>query len=411
MKSQENDLLTEVGPGTPAGDMFRRYWHPVAMSSEVPTPDCDPVSLDLLGERLVVFRDTEGRVGVLSDRCMHRGVSLGLGRVEEGGIRCIYHGWKFDVEGNILDTPNHPVCSYRESKKATSYKAVEQSGIVWAYMGPADKEPPLRSLPSDTVPASQRLVFRSNAKSSYLSMWEGGVDSSHVGILHTNAIRPNWGRRRRGEEVTPDRWDSLAPTYDVQDMDYGFRYVAFRDIPGQDGKRQARLVPTMMPGIRVLPGEEGFDLVIIETPMGDCETGTYTILYSHDTELAHRREEFKIFLGLVPPMYDDATHNVLMEWPGKLFQNRASMDVSWSGYDGIKPEDLAMALSLSKGWDRSTENLVAADIAVMRLRAMLKKAIKVNASGGDPVGLDFADMTQVLPTDQTIDKAFDWKLL
>jgi nitrite reductase/ring-hydroxylating ferredoxin subunit len=158
MLREDNDLLMHVGAGTPFGDMLRRYWHPIAMSSQVAEPDGPPLRTKLLGEPFVVFRDTQGRVGVLDEYCMHRGASLALGRNEEGGLRCIYHGWKFDVDGAILETPNHADCRFRENTKAPAYPVREQSGLVWAYIGPKELEPPFRSFEFDTVPEANRVL-------------------------------------------------------------------------------------------------------------------------------------------------------------------------------------------------------------------------------------------------------------
>ncbi|HUI60344.1 MAG TPA: Rieske 2Fe-2S domain-containing protein [Steroidobacteraceae bacterium] len=414
MKREENDLITRVGPGTPGGKMLRRYWHPIALSSQVPTPDCPPLWAKLLGERFVVFRDSSGKVGVLGDRCMHRGVSLSLGRVEEGGIRCIFHGWKFATDGNVLETPNDSAGTYVcKKKKQPAYPVREQSGLIWTYIGPPEKQPPFREFIFDKVPEANRITTRGNVRASYLALWEGGADSSHVGILHTNATRPNWGRKRRGEPTKPDVWDGLAPTYAAEDTDYGYRYVAFRPVPGRDDKIQIRISPELMPGLRVLAGEKGdipFDLAIIETPMDDNETATFSIYYSATCPITQHADVVKKMVGMTDDLFDPATHNLKMSWPYGLNQDRRAMERdNWSGYNAIKPEDLAMTLSMGEDWDRTTENLVGADIAVVRLRRMLLRAIETNETGGDPPGLNLTDLSGVRSSFQPIGKDEDWK--
>ncbi len=413
MKREDNDKIVKVGPDTPGGRMLRRYWHPIAMSSQLPEPDCPPIFAKLLGERFTVFRDSNGKVGVLGDRCMHRGVSLSLGRVEDGGIRCIFHGWKFDTDGNVLETPNDASGTYVCKKRQPSYPVREQSGLIWTYIGPEDKIPPFREFIHDTVPDENRIVARGNVPCSYLTMWEGGADSSHVGILHTNFVRLNWGRQRRGEPTTPDVWDGLAPTYDAEDTDYGYRYVAFRTAPGDESKISVRISPEIMPGIRVLSGEKGeinFDLVIIETPMDDNETATFSIYYSKNCPITRHAEMVKDLVGAKDEFFDPVTFNVKMSWPYNMGQDREAMTRdNWSGYTSIKPEDLAMSLSLGEDWDRTTENLVGGDIAVIRLRRMLLRAIDANEAGGDPPGLNTVDMTDVHSTFQIIGKDEDWK--
>ena len=141
---EENELVTRTGPGTPMGEVMRRYWMPALISSELPEPDCAPVRVQLLGEELVAFRDTEGRIGLLDEFCPHRRVSLWLGRNEESGLRCVYHGWKFDVAGTCVDQMNEPPdCSFAHKVRTTAYPTVELGGIIWAYMGPREKMPPL----------------------------------------------------------------------------------------------------------------------------------------------------------------------------------------------------------------------------------------------------------------------------
>lgn len=407
MNNEQFELLTKVGPGAPMGRLMRRYWQPVALSSQVPAPDSPPLTTWLLGERFVVFRDSEGKVGVLDDHCLHRGVSLGLGRVEEGGIRCIYHGWKFARDGKILETPNHDNCSLRERKKARAFPVREASGMIWTYIGPAALEPPFRTFDFDLAPEANKQVFRANSAASYLVLWEGGVDSSHVGMLHTNDVRPSWAAKQRGESVSASAWDSLSPTYEVDPTDYGYRYVAFRAIPGVSDARHARQAPAMLPNLRIIPGHGDFAIAIIEVPMNDQQTATYQLVYSHNQPID--REWSRQFLGFVPPVYDERTCNVDMAWPHRLHQDRAAMNTSWSGLPAIELEDVAMAVSLTESWDRSNETLVAADIAVVRLRLCLLDAIKKHDAGVTPPGLNIADMTMAVAYDRTVKDSEDWK--
>jgi len=160
LSKEHNELLTRVGKGTPMGEMMRRYWHPIAMSSELPTPDCDPLRQKLLGETFVVWRDTEGKVGVIDELCMHRGASMALARVEDGGIRCLYHGWKFSVDGTLLDTPNSADPRIKQRLKAKAYPVREHMGLIWTYIGPKEHEPPFRHFAYETVPEQNRNLFK-----------------------------------------------------------------------------------------------------------------------------------------------------------------------------------------------------------------------------------------------------------
>src|SRR5579884_709879 len=159
LSAEENELLCRVGPGTPMGAMFRRYWLPALRSVDLPEPDCTPVRVRLLGEDLVAIRDTSGRVGLLADRCSHRGTSLFFGRNEEGGLRCIYHGWKYDVDGNLLDTPAEPPESrIKQQVKHPAYPTHEVNGVILAYMGPRQKQPLIPNFPWFTMPATHVTV-------------------------------------------------------------------------------------------------------------------------------------------------------------------------------------------------------------------------------------------------------------
>ena len=215
ISAQENEILTRVGPETPMGRMMRRYWLPVCTSEQLPKPDCDPLRVRLLGERFVAFRDTSGRPGLLEEYCMHRRASLAMGRVEDNGIRCLYHGWKFGVDGTIQETPNHCDERFRNRVKAPAFPVREAGGMVWAYVGPADKEPPFQKYEFFDGPVENRLVFRINTPANYLQLFEGGTDSSHVGILHCNLANPAWKTK---PDHVPDAADytSVALAVDRQ---------------------------------------------------------------------------------------------------------------------------------------------------------------------------------------------------
>src|SRR5690242_17682648 len=180
LKQEENELITRVGPGTPMGNFMREYWIPALLSSELPTPDSDPLRVLLLGEKLIAFRDTNGAVGLMDQNCPHRGASLFFGRNEECGLRCVYHGWKFDAQGNCVDMPNEPAESdFRAKVRVTAYPTQESGGVVWAYLGPLELKPELPRPEWTLVPAEQRVVSRYIQESNWLQALEGGIDSSH----------------------------------------------------------------------------------------------------------------------------------------------------------------------------------------------------------------------------------------
>ena len=180
---EENELVTRTGPGTPMGAVMRRYWMPALLSWELPEPDCPPVRVKLLNEQLVAFRDTNGRLGMLEEFCAHRGVSLWLGRNEECGLRCVFHGWKYDVDGNCVDQMNEPQ-DFKDKIHLKAYPTVELGGVIWTYMGPPDKKPPLPKFEWTQAPESHRHVSKVIQECNWLQAFEGGVDTSHDAILH-----------------------------------------------------------------------------------------------------------------------------------------------------------------------------------------------------------------------------------
>jgi phthalate 4,5-dioxygenase len=409
MLASENNLaLTKVGPDTPLGRMMRRYWHPIALSSQVAEPDGSPLRAKLLGQNFVVFRDTNGKVGVLDEACPHRGVSLALGRNEEGGLRCLYHGWKFSVEGSILEMPNSADCRLLERWKASAYPVREQSGLIWTYVGPAEQQPPFRIFAFDQVPDLNRVIIRTNCKASWLPLWEGGVDSAHVGILHTNAIRPSWGAKVR-DKPTSDflAMENLVPQVEAENTEYGFDYCALRDLPpGGEKVRNARIVPSALPYVRIIPFP-AFDLAVLEVPMDDFETANYLITYSQNQRLD--RAEVARFHGLDGPQYDGAACEVELDWSNRMGQDRSIMRSNWTGYTGVQLEDFAMSASMSPEWDRSGEHLVASDKAVVYLRHRILEAIRLNEAGEDPLGLMREDMTDMVASDMDLGPEELWQ--
>lgn len=397
LSREDNERLTRVGAGTPMGEAMRRYWHPVATSDELPGPDCPPLRIKLLGDRYVAFRDTDGRVGVLDELCMHRGASLAIGRVEEGGIRCLYHGWKFAVDGTILETPNHADCRYRERMKAPAYPTVEQGGLIWAYVGPKAQQPPFRTFASDHVPPENRVVLRVHVKANYLQIWEGGLDSSHVSVLHTNQARPSWAKAAGVEIDVPSftEMNDTAPRFEIEDTWFGYHYAASRTVGedrGGEETRNIRIVPAIMPTGRIIPGPMN-DFYVWETPDDDYSTSTFIVAYS---DQALSRDYLLQILGLHDPrFYDQKSGMFLANWENGFLQDRAGMRTNWTGFQGIEVEDAITALSYGPLYDRTKENLVTADLAVVRLRRRMLENIRRVEAGDAPFGVDVADMSMV----------------
>src|SRR5579859_4225859 len=186
----ENEYLCRIGPGTPMGNLMRQYWMPAIRSDELPTPEGDPLRVKLLGEELIGFRTTSGEVGLIQNNCPHRGASLFFGRNEEAGLRCVYHGWKFDVDGNCIDMPNEPAESdFKHKFKAIASPTTERGGLVWAYLGPRQTPPPLPDLEGNMSPGAENYVRATQLQSNWLQIMEGDIDTSHVAFLHYGGLK------------------------------------------------------------------------------------------------------------------------------------------------------------------------------------------------------------------------------
>jgi phthalate 4,5-dioxygenase oxygenase subunit len=387
LNREDNTLVCEVRPGTPGGDMMRRYWHPICASSQLAVPDAPPLRARLLGETFVVFRDSAGQVGVLEELCMHRGASLALGRVEEGGLRCLYHGWKFGVTGALLETPNHDDPKYRARMKAQAYPVREEGGLVWTYIGPPERQPEFSRFAFMDADPACRVVLRINVACNYLQLVEGGEDTSHVGILHTNMARPGW--KEKTFEPNPDVVNPAA-------------------LATNDPKvRNARVVPFIMPYGRVIPAP-AFQFTVFEVPQDDTHTSTYIIVHGntpvHDTKIID-------LLGLDDPrFYDRETLDYKPSWTNKFLQDRELMKTNWTGLRGVEVEDATIGLSQGPLYDRSGEHLVPADMAVVRVRRVLLESVRRVMKNEPPVGVGL-DLTGVGACDASLREGEDWREL
>jgi nitrite reductase/ring-hydroxylating ferredoxin subunit len=407
----DNELLCRVGPGTPMGEMMRRFWHPVCMSSQLPAPDAAPLRVRLLGESFVAFRDSAGEVGMLEELCMHRGASLALGRVEEGGIRCLYHGWKFDVRGKVMETPNHDDPRYRDRMRAPAFPVREEGGIVWAYVGPREMEPAFSRYAFMDAEPAHRVVLRVNVACNYLQLVEGGEDTSHVGVLHTNEARPGWKDKeftRNPDVVNPAALASsdLNPLLRIEDTPYGFHYVALRKTDSTQS-RNARVVPFIVPYGRIIPAP-AFQFTVLEVPVDDTHTSTYLVVHGNAPIFEDKILEL---LGLDnPDYYDRGTCNFLGSWSNSFGQSRERMIDSWTGLRGVEVEDATIALSQGSLYDRSKEHLVPADQAVMRVRRVLLDSVRRVMDSKPPLAVGI-DLSAVVARDAELAEGTAWQQL
>jgi phenylpropionate dioxygenase-like ring-hydroxylating dioxygenase large terminal subunit len=414
LSKEQNETLTRVGKDTPMGRMMRRYWHPIATSAELPEPDGDPIVRKLLGEKFVLFRDSAGQVAVMAEQCLHRGASMALARVEDGGIRCIYHGWKFAVDGSLMDTPNHADARVRQRLKATVHPVRERSGLIWTYIGPKEKEPPFRRFSFDDVPATNRRVMRVNIAANYLQLWEGGTDSSHVGILHSNVTRPGWLGDADVDDfaikdMVSDAWDDMAPRLEIENTGFGYHYVGLRKLSAQEGRTNVRLTPVFLPTGRIIMHPH-FYATVFDTPLDDEHTATFLIDAS-ETEALDLEERIDRSGLRDARFYNDLSFSA--DEGQRWHQDRKAMREkrSWSGFHGLTQEDSVVALSMGPVFDRSSEHLVAADAAVVRLRQRLLDSVALSEAGADPLGVNTEDMSHVAGFDRDLGPGESWRTL
>ena len=385
----ENERLTRTGPATPMGHVLRRYWIPALLAWEVSEPDGAPVRVKLLGESLVAFRDSAGRIGLLDEFCPHRLASLYFGRNEECGLRCVYHGWKFDVDGHCIDMMNEPESlQFKDKIRQIAYPTLELGGVIWTYMGPPECIPPPPRFDWTGVPDSHRHVSKVVQECNWLQALEGGIDTSHVPILHRtfnpNSSSAGWTPETPWVRVT-------APRMEVELTDYGHRYIGIW--PLNDSEKHIRAYHFVMPFHQLRPSvtAEGHAAVAghIWVPMDDDTCMVYNWDYSltdHPLSEADRLEER---LGNGPMDVD--RQNGFRSIRNRDNQYRLDRELqktsTFTGIEGINIQDRAVQESMGVFVDRAREHLGPADQAIIQLRRLLAQAIRTTESGGTPPGV------------------------
>jgi nitrite reductase/ring-hydroxylating ferredoxin subunit len=390
-RREENALLTQTGPGTPMGDLFRRYWLPALLASELPDPDCPPVRVQLLGERLVAFRDSEGRLGLIDEFCAHRRVSLWFGRNEECGLRCAYHGWKYDVTGQCVDLPSDPEVQSRIKLK--SYPAIEQGGVVWAYMGPPASRPTPPAYEWSLVPAERRFTSKRLQECNYLQAVEGGIDSSHVSFLHSGALRTD--PLLAGSKGNAYNERDLAPVFEVEEFPGGLLIAARRTIDAE--RYYWRITPWLAPFYTLIPPRgrnpvNGHAWV----PIDDEHCWAWSISYHPRRPLTERERAAMVAGAGIHVKYVPGTFLPLANKANDYLMDRAAQAAGqrYSGVEGIGMQDASLQESMGPVVDRSLEHLVGTDRGIVMMRRALLRAAEANRLGGAIPGLDTA-MQQV----------------
>ena len=384
LNAADNKTLTRVGPGTPMGDLMRRYWVPAALSWEI-EPDGAPLRVRLLGERLVAFRDTLGRVGVIAESCPHRGASLFFGRNEEDGLRCVYHGWKFDTTGQCVDQMNEPDdTEFSRKVQTVAYPVTEAGGLIWTYMGPVEKQPPPPLFAWTQVAVEQRHVNKTFEECNWLQAMEGGLDTSHAPIMH---------RRLTDDTDLPGVSPSSpfvrgkAPRLEVDLMDYGYTYYGVREL--EEGNVHVRAYHFVMPFTQIRHEPfSGNDLVAghIWVPMDDESCMVYNWEYTPSGTVIEDKELAARLFGTGPGDQTDDFKKVRSWANDYMIDREVQKRLTFTGIHGINTQDHAVQESMGPIVDRSNEHLGPADKAIIGMRRQLLENVRVVEDGGDPAG-------------------------
>jgi len=385
---EQNETLVQTGPGTPMGDLFRRYWLPVLLADELAEADGEPVKTKILGESLLAFRDSEGKIGLIDEFCAHRGVSLWYGRNEECGLRCPYHGWKFDVTGQCVDLPSAgPDSEMAKRIKLKSYATVEKGGVIWVYMGPPELKPPEPNYEWTLVRPDQRFVSKRFQESNYLQSIEGSYDSAHVTFLHKADVHTD--PVYKGSKGNHYTINDTQPTFEVVETAGGMVVGARRKTEGENF--YWRITPWVAPSFCAVAPRARHPLQVHHwVPIDDEHCWVLNVSY-HPTrtltaeEVAAMQSTAGVHLQNIPGTFipvANKSNNYLMD-------RKAQKDGrSFSGILGISLQDMAMQESSGPILDRTRENLVATDKAIIFLRQALIKAAQSNRAGLPIPGLD-----------------------
>ncbi|HKP26966.1 MAG TPA: Rieske 2Fe-2S domain-containing protein [Dongiaceae bacterium] len=406
LRKEQNDLLTQTGPGTAMGDFFRCYWIPALLAEELRENDCPPVRVKLLGERMIAFRDSEGRYGLIDEFCAHRGVSLWFGRNEHGGIRCPYHGWKYDFTGQCVEVPSEPVESgFCQKIKLTGYPLVKVGDVLWTYMGPAEHKPPLPEWEFARVPAEQSFTSKRLQECNWLQAMEGGIDSSHVSWLHSGNLNSDplfKGARGNQYNMTDKR-----PVFEVVDSDGGLYIGARRN--AEEGHYYWRITPWVMPCFTMVPPRGDHPIHgHFWIPIDDENCWTWSFDYHPvraltDKERQAMKDGKGIHVAYVPGTYRPRANKDNDYLVDREAQKKG---ISYSGVEGIAMQDASLQESMGPIVDRTKENLVSTDNGIIMARHRLLRAAKalrergIRPPGIDPVHQRVRSAAIVLPVDQ-----------
>ena len=416
LTQEENDLLCRVEGKAPMGQLMRRHWTPVCLIEEVSEPDGTPVKAQVFGEDLVVFRDTNGRVGVMDEYCPHRRVSLVFGRNEDCGLRCLYHGWKMDVDGNIVERVSEPVIPISSSNatppKHLAYPTKEWGGFIWAYMGPPESQPEFE--PPAWAPAAdvQVTIAKVIIPCNWAQILEGAIDSAHSSSLHSSDMVP---ARVDSAKATDSMWlrpsTDKAPRMQIERGGYGFRYAAIRrPISNAAVNDYVRSTVFVAPATALIPPNNLYNVANINVPMDDTHTAFYFMAWGHAGQTPDTTTWRKFLGQQIGPDLNDS-YVPLRTRDNMFWQDRTAMKAgNFTGITGFPNQDIAMWLTMGPIADRTHERLGASDLAIVEFRKQMLQAVQDFAAGGPAIGTGDAKIPKTICAYQAIvPKTTDWR--
>ena len=415
LTAEENELLCRVEGEAPMGQLMRRHWTPVMMSEEVPEPDGKPVRVRVLGEDLVAYRDTTGRVGLVDEMCPHRRASLVYGRNEDCGLRCLYHGWKVNADGDVIEMFSEPVDStLKERVKHKAYPTHEAAGFVWAYLGPANTMPKFSAGPIAPDGKAPVSIVKMRVPANWAQITEGQIDSAHSSSLHSSDMKP---ARVKGAEADDKSWyrpsTDKAPRMQIERTDYGFHYAAIRrPIKNAATHDYVRVTEYVAPYISLIPPNNLYNVASVIVPIDDTNTMFYFVAWGGTA--CPDTDEWRSFCHAVPgeDLNPDSRPTRTLE--NDFGQDRDAMkNGSFTGIDGIPNQDLAMWVGMGPIVDRSKDVLGASDRAIVEFRELMSGAAREMQASNQALGAgeNRPDQTQIASFEGVIEKSVDWRTL
>ncbi len=390
LTASENELLCRVEGDAPMGRLMRRHWVPALLSEQVSQAEAAPVRVQLFGEKLVAFRDSNGKLGLLGESCPHRKASLAFGRNEECGLRCLYHGWKFDTEGNVVDMPSEPKASALPEKAThLSYPTREAGGFVWAYMGPPEAMPEFEAPPWAPHADARVAIAKVELPCNWAQIMEGQIDSAHSSTLHSSDMRPAKGdATAKGDHWVRPSTDK-NPRIQVQLTNYGMRYAAIRrPIMNASSHDYVRITTYVAPFTALIPPNSTYNVTSVIVPRNDTSSYFHFIAWAEGEQAGIAAEAWRKFCVLaVGEDVDSEFRPIKRHAHNNYLQDRAAMaEGNFTGILGIPNQDIAMWESMGTIADRTQERLGASDIAIVQFRRLMIDAVRAFQEGGRVIG-------------------------